>query len=105
MSQLGNKNQSKTAQRLDAAIKKVIASKGKDEKGISIALFNLMNKQYDMALAGDIAAQKEFLDRYAGKVKNTVDVETTQYLVMVGGEKMLDRQPIDVTPEKIESSH
>jgi len=96
----GNQN-GKNAARWNSAMKMVVASKGKDEKGISVGLFNLASKMYEMALEGDIAAQKEFLDRFAGKVTQGVEVESTQYLVMVGGDKMLERQPIDVTPEKI----
>jgi hypothetical protein len=72
----------------DAAIKKVIADKGKDAKGVSIALFNLAQKQYDMGMDGDIQAQNAFLDRYVGKVKQTVESEHTQYIVQIGGEEV-----------------
>lgn len=85
---LGNKNRSKTAQKLDSAIKKVLASKGKDEKGISVGLFNLVNALYKQAEGGDVGAIKEFLDRYAGKVKNQVETEHTQYIVQIGGENV-----------------
>ena len=100
----GNQNL-KNASRWNSAMKKVIASKGKDEKGISVGLFNLASKMYEMALEGDIAAQKEFLDRFAGKVTQGVEVESTQYLVMIGGNKMVEREPIVITPDKLERSH
>ena len=87
-----------------AAMKKVIAQHGKDEKGKSVGLFNLANKMYEMALDGDIAAQKEFLDRFVGKVKQEIEVESTQYLVQIGGERLIEREVIDVTPT-LEKTH
>ena len=101
MSVLGNKNQSKSAQRLDSAIKKVIASKGKDEKGISIALFKLVDKLYQQALDGDIAAQKEFMDRYAGKVTQRVESEHTQFIVQIGADQVPLKEVLVNPPEKL----
>jgi hypothetical protein len=83
-----------------AAMKKVIASKGKDAKGVSIGLFNLANKMYDMGMEGDISAQKEFLDRFVGKVSQKVETEHTQYVVQIGGQDV-DFTPVEKAKEEV----
>jgi len=89
------------SQKVDSAIKKVFASKAEDGKGQSVALFNIFNAIYDKALEGDVAAHQVLMDRYAGKVVQKVDVETTQYLVQIGS-SALKRREIDVS-EKVET--
>lgn len=93
----GNKNK-KSHNLWTAAMKKVIADKGKDEKGVSVALFNLANKMYSMGVEGDIAAQKEFLDRFVGKVSQKVETEHTQYVVQIGGQEV-DFTPVETREE------
>lgn len=95
----GKKGQT-PSQKVDKAIKKVFANRT-DNKGQSIALFNLFNAMYDKACGGDVAAHQVLMDRYAGKVVQKVDVETTQYLVQIGS-TALKRREIDVS-EKVET--
>jgi len=68
-----------------SAMKKVIFEQGKDKAGISMGLYKLASKMYQMGLEGDIGAQKEFLDRFVGKVTQKVESEHTQFVVQIGG--------------------
>ena len=95
--QPGNKSK-KSYNLWNAAMKKVIADKGKDAQGVSIALFKLADKMYSMGLAGDITAQKEFLDRFVGKVSQKVETEHTQYVVQIGGQEV-DFAPVETREE------
>lgn len=75
-------------EKVNAAIKKVIAKEGKDPKGTSIALYNLFHGLYKQAIGGDVQAHREFMDRYAGKVTQKVEGDVTHYLVQIGGKEL-----------------
>jgi len=80
-----------------SAMKKVIFEQGKDKAGVSLGLYKLASKLYQMGLDGDIGAQKEFLDRFVGKVTQKVESTQTRYVVQIGGVDM----PIDEVREEV----
>ena len=82
------KDRKSPTQRVESAIKKVLANAEKDEAGKSLGLFNLMNALYKQACSGDVAAHKEFMDRYAGKVTQRVEAEHTQFVVQIGNKEL-----------------
>lgn len=85
----GRKRGGKTpSQKVEAAIKKVLANADNTEGEKSAGLFKLFNALYKSACEGDVVAHREFMDRYAGKVTQKVEAEFTQYLVQIGSEEL-----------------
>lgn len=60
------------------AVKALIAQHGaeEDEKTKKIRTLALLEKLYDLGIAGNVSAVREYLDRVMGRSKESVDVTT-----------------------------